>query len=134
MKIFVIPSWYPSNTKPNNGSFFREQAQTLLELANDVVLLNGTFRSREAYFSSENFKLIKYFDEGLLTYQFVIPNFMLSRNAWMGISMAKWSINKVFHSAVEDHGYPDIIHAHSFYPAGYVACLLGKKTNTCCCY
>ncbi len=129
MKIFVIPSWYPSKTRPNNGSFFREQAQALLSQGNEVVLLNGTFRSKEAYFAHENFKLRKYNDEGLITYQYVTPNFMLCRNARIGVGMANRNINKIFKAAISDLGYPDIIHAHSFYPAGEIACLLGKKYN-----
>lgn len=129
LRIFVIPSWYPSKTKPNNGSFFREQAQALATQENEVVLLNGTFRSKEAYFARENFRLMKYDDEGIITYQYVTPNFMLCRNAWLGVEMANHNISKIFKTAISDLGYPDIIHAHSFYPAGWIACLLGKKYN-----
>lgn len=129
MRIFVIPSWYPSKTKPNNGSFFREQAKVLITEGNEIVLLNGTFRSKEAYFTKENFKVMEYNDAGLITYQYVTPNFMLSRNAWLGIKMANHNINKIFKAAIAKYGYPDVIHAHSFYPAGYVACILGEKYN-----
>ena len=31
MKELIIPSWYPSKSYPNNGSFFKEQAEALLE-------------------------------------------------------------------------------------------------------
>ncbi len=129
MRVFVIPSWYPSKANPNNGSFFREQSQALLGKEIDVVLLNGTFRSRKSYFAPDNFKLIKFNDRGLKTYQYVTPNFMLSRNAKVGVFLANKNISKIFSAAVSDMGFPNIIHAHSFYPAGYIACVLGKKHN-----
>ncbi|HIY23241.1 MAG TPA: glycosyltransferase [Candidatus Brachybacterium merdigallinarum] len=39
MRVLVVPSWYPSEQEPLNGSFFREQAAMVAEAGHEVTLL-----------------------------------------------------------------------------------------------
>lgn len=39
MRVLVVPSWYPTETEPLNGSFFREQALMVAEAGHEVTVL-----------------------------------------------------------------------------------------------
>ena len=39
MKLFIIPSWYPSKTCPESGLFFKDRAMLLKEAGVDVLVL-----------------------------------------------------------------------------------------------
>ena len=39
MKVLIIPSWYPSKSYPNNGSFFKEQAEAFKHEGIEVDIL-----------------------------------------------------------------------------------------------
>ena len=39
MKIFLLPSWYPSKEKPLDGIFFKEQAEALVKENIEVVVV-----------------------------------------------------------------------------------------------
>ena len=39
MKLFIIPSWYPSKINPASGLFFKDRAMLLKEAGVDVFIL-----------------------------------------------------------------------------------------------
>ena len=41
MKLFIIPSWYPTKLHPESGSFFQDQAILLDQMGTEVYLLTS---------------------------------------------------------------------------------------------
>lgn len=45
MKLFIVPSWYPSPLHPDDGTFFRDQARLLAAAGVQVVVISSSIRS-----------------------------------------------------------------------------------------
>lgn len=128
MNLLIIPSWYPSKGSPVNGIFFREQAIALSKKGHNVTLIDVTFHGREDIFNSKNFRYTYTNDNGVHTYLFKIPSFyILTRMPSLFIFLYKMLLSIVFKKVRKRGVKFDIIHAHSFYPAGYCACSLSRK-------
>jgi len=127
MKILIIPSWYPSKANPLSGSFFREQAIALANSGHTVIILNVTACPRNAYKDPNNFKIIKKFDNNIAEYSFVWPTFGLSRIRLINIALFYIRMIITFKNIKNDYNKIDIIHAHSYLPAGTAAIFLGNK-------
>ena len=115
MHVLVIPSWYRSDTSPQSGSFFREQAIALAKAGCTVSLLYWYSDAKDkAYFEELD-------DEGvrtILVHYKHSPyhiNFLLQRHYVME------AFRKFFKESP-----PDIIHVHSFMATSY-ARLLSRK-------
>lgn len=128
MKILILPSWYPSKTKPNNGSFFKEQSEALAkDSLLDVTVINTACRSREAYWDKDNFRINHTKVNGVDLYERNLPNLGIARITPLCIAVSYLNTKSVFKKYIKKNGIPDVIHAHSYYPAGYVAVKLGRK-------
>ena len=128
MKILVIPSWYPTATKKNNGSFFKEQSEALARREGlDVSVINGAYRSREAYLDKHNFvKTVKEVNKVDL-HERTYPNLGLMKFTNLSLNIYYRNIESMFKDLIKEKGKPDVIHAHSFFLGGAAACRLGKK-------
>lgn len=129
MKILIIPSWYPNPKNPLEGSFFREQAMALADAGHDVTVLNATLQGRDNYSSSDNFIIIKRKDEKLLVYSYTIPAFGVAHFSTVFYAIFKRNMFRLFQQMQNDGLNFDVIHAHSFFPAGIAACDLGERYN-----
>jgi glycosyltransferase involved in cell wall biosynthesis len=130
MRILIIPSWYPSKGAPVNGVFFKEQAIALAKHGHDVAVIDVTFHGRKDIFNATNFRLIDENVDGVHTYSFRIPSFfILSRIQPLFIWIYKLLLFFVFRKLCRKGLKFDVLHAHSFYPAGFSACSLSKKYN-----
>jgi L-malate glycosyltransferase len=127
MNILIIPSWYPREKESHGGSFFREQAIALQKSGHSVYVLNASFPGRCSWFDRKNFKLIKFSDEGVNVYSLTNPLFGLGRSKRVMNIIYKTKLNYLYRNLVKENITIDIIHAHSFLPAGYAATLLGEK-------
>ena len=45
MKLFIIPSWYPTKINPSSGSFFKERAVLLKDSGIDVIVVAPVLHS-----------------------------------------------------------------------------------------
>jgi glycosyltransferase involved in cell wall biosynthesis len=127
MNILIIPSWYPSKGMPGSGVFFREQALALHNSGHEVFIIDVSFHGRRDFINSKNFRVQIENDQGLRIYSFKIPSFyILSRITSINIFFFKKLLFFLFRKLRKNHKI-DIIHAHSFFPAGYCACLLSKR-------
>jgi glycosyltransferase involved in cell wall biosynthesis len=128
MKVLIIPSWYPSRGAPINGIFFKEQAVALAGSGHEVTVIDVTFHGRKDIFNATNFRLIYENVDGVHTYSFRMPSFfILSRIQPLYVWIYKLLLFFVFRKLYRKGLKFDILHAHSFYPAGYGACELSKK-------
>ena len=129
MTILVVPSWYKTDSNPILGSFFREQAMMLKEAGEKVIVADATFQGREDYFSKRCFKLKKYDDDGLLTYSYVVPALGAFKTKDGGSERYYRNLKRIYKKITSDGHKIDLIHAHSYLPAGVAAVKLGKEEN-----
>ncbi len=142
MKIFIIPSWYPTEAFPSTGIFFREQAVQLAELRPDWKIGLSLWGSHEpklwiqpkSPFSaliklSSRIPMKKY--QQILSpncIEFFTPAFTWNRNIKCGnlngILEAQENNLRLF---TQYYGKPDVIHAQVSFPAGYLAMKLSRR-------
>lgn len=130
MNILVIPSWYPNGLDQLMGIYHKEFCEALAIIKN--VTVNMLFIERERLNNPLKFLFMpKHKKINEKNYHIYITR-MLNRER---ISY-KWQmhryvkvLNKAFKKYLKHHPKPDIIHAMVTLPAGYAACVLGKKYN-----
>jgi len=128
MNVLIIPSWYPSKGLPISGIFFREQAVALSKGGHNVTVIDVSFHGREDIFNSKNFRFTCENDKGVQIYAFKIPSFyILSRVKFIHTIIFKLFLSFVYKKIIRKGLKFDVIHAHSFYLAGYCACKLSEK-------
>lgn len=127
MNVLIVPSWYKSEINPVLGSFFREQALALSKQGHNVYVADATLQSLRNLFCRRMFRLCRYDDEGLNTYSRISPAFGLGRTASGGLGIYFRNLKRIYKALVADGVEVDVIHAHSFFPAGIAAVRLGKE-------
>lgn len=109
MKVLMIPSWYVTEDKPNNGIFFKEQAEALFDSGLDVVVAYADLR-----FKLDGLRRGVYRD-----YTAKIPTYVYrkrtftpfwERGRWPQISKM---LEELYQRICRDHGKPDVIQLHS---------------------
>lgn len=128
MKVLVIPSWYPSKSYPNNGSFFKEQSEALRKNGVDVdtFVVDIPYRNTKKDFNY--FSLNKYTENGIDVYRVVYPIGFLRRLPTLFYRFIKEFSIKFFERHLHTKRYDAII-AHSAIYGGYIANGIGKKFN-----
>jgi glycosyltransferase involved in cell wall biosynthesis len=131
MKVFVIPSFYPTEDSPNHGIFFKEQAEILYKLGCDIYIIYPELRSiKEITFK----KIAKFhfqnsfnIENGLKVYRNhrwnVIPtgnHIRLGYRIWIN------AVKDMVESLVSQGIKPDVIHAHGMVCAGVAAYEINK--------
>jgi glycosyltransferase involved in cell wall biosynthesis len=142
MNIFVIPSWYPTRDEPHTGIFIKEQAIALATCnpLNNVGISTWGSHVRTLLLEKKNIHLWgKKILSGLALKpdtndhadncrEYFTPSFTWSRSFLQGNINKIIEVNEAHYDRfAREFGNPDIIHAHTAYPGGYVAMKLGKK-------
>lgn len=117
MHVLCVPSWYPKSDDDATGSFFREQAQALQQSGMKIGVLAPAERP---YYASwiPNRLQDGSVEDGVPVLRFSTPHpfpKLLSANAWS----ARLSLTRAFEAYTRRWGTPDILHAHSLFPAAY---------------
>lgn len=131
MKVLIIPSWYPSPTYPNNGSFFKEQALALSHAGAEVSVLVIEIPYRKTKKDFSYFKKHKYKEEGLEIIRYVFPFPFLHRLPKLYYLFLKLIGEKIYKKEFLKRDYK-IIQAHSFFIGGYLGVCL-KEDFGCHC-
>lgn len=131
MKVLIIPSWYPSPSYPNNGSFFREQAKALVKAGADVTILSIDIPYRKTKKDFSYFKKNIYMDNGMKVFRYVFPLGILHRMPALYYMFLKLISTHIYKKEFLSEQY-HYIHAHSFFIGGYIAICL-KKIFECKC-
>lgn len=139
MKVFIIPSWYPSDSNPIYGIFNKEQAQMMarekpgwsvgvskwgqgdepfLLRAKDPNSLLKYFRKFEDHETIRTENLKEYFSAAFTWTK------KISKGNILGIIKAN---DRNLQRFISDFGRPDIISAQASYPAALVARALSEK-------
>jgi glycosyltransferase involved in cell wall biosynthesis len=138
MRVFIIPSWYPSYSQPLAGIFTQEQAEAIADLASDIFVIVSKWGHSDGYFSPRSFKK---------TFKAIYWRSLQSQNCiseknkvqeifnpvltfpFCGIERLVNVNRKNIDLAIKKFGEIDVIHAHVSYPAGYIASVLSKEFN-----
>lgn len=142
MKIFVIPSWYPSEAFPSSGIFFKEQSQLMARHRPDWKVGISTWGSHDPkywmrasrpldaftkYYSRLKIRQYEYLLEPNCV-ELLYPAFTWTRKVRNGNMSGIMEANeKNLKRFILHFGKPDVIHAHVAYPAGYIAAQLSQK-------
>jgi glycosyltransferase involved in cell wall biosynthesis len=122
MHVLLVPSWYPQNPDDFNGSFFREQALAFASTGHQVGVL--AVRSIAIYSGSarraRRRSIDSTIDEGLAT---VRADVVLPAPKAHAINYAVHyrKARAAFLDYVAQFGRPDVLHAHSVFPAAILA-------------
>lgn len=120
MRLLIIPSWYTTEDKPNNGIFFKEQAESLASSGVDVVVAYPDLRFR---LGTLRRGIYRDYDAEVPTYIYrkrTLTPFN-ERGRWPQISKM---LEKLYDRVCRDIGKPDIVHLHS--------CRIGVETVSLC--
>ena len=129
MNILFLPSWYESDSEKNAGVFFTEQALALKKLGNNVTIaivdiLNYPYKS-----DKPKFKVFKEERHGIDVYRMIVPSYMTGHIPGIFFSYYARYYKKLFKYMLAQGLSFDVMYAHSFWHAGYIATLLKKEFN-----
>ncbi len=131
MKILILPSWYPTQSSPMAGNFFREQALALKEAGHEVDVLapptRWTLSEIKRTKSVHKFRLGRWqeVDSGVRTFResFLFwPPGVLMRELNDRFKIKAWE--KTAERFFKTENPPDIIHSHSMFNGGVLAAKL----------
>ena len=124
MRIVVLPSWYPTHSDDSAGIFFREQAAALAKTGLQVEVLSPCRISlREILRRRKPLAALPGLSEKRCSY--IGPPRMprFDEILWRAI------VRRLYSNYLIQHGPPDILHAHSLYPAGILAAELPARAR-----
>jgi len=129
MRVLVIPTWYPNGEDKLMGIYHKEFTYALNTYGVDADML---FIERERL--SKPFKYLfmkkKEIDKEINYYVYIYKLLNLSPISFkLGLNRYVKKLDKAFKDYLKTNEMPDVIHAQVTIPAGYAACILGKKYN-----
>ena len=121
MRVLWIPSWYPTADNPANGSFFAEQVDMLRACGMEVKVAVTTNATTHEIKQLESLKLVS-IPDGCSIAVPAIPRSIVPGDT----AIARLAANKIAAFFDEQNWIPDVIHAHSVFPAILVARQLAR--------
>lgn len=127
--MLIVPSWYPTEDKPNSGIFFKEQAIALQEQGLEVIVAYPEIHSIKEL-KKQKFKRGFYYniEDGLKTYRIKEYNFLPKIRRGSSI-IYYLKLKNIFARLIKEGKKPDIIHAHSVLWGGWAAAKISKQYN-----
>ena len=127
LHILVIPTWYPGGSDQLLGIYHKHFSQALAE---NGVKVNMLFVDSQPISTLPRYPFMtKYYElpeKGYTTYCLRMLN--MSRISYdLQMKLYAKKMEKLFLKYVAINGKPDVLHAQVTVPAGYAACVVGKK-------
>ncbi|MFC1484454.1 glycosyltransferase [Candidatus Neomarinimicrobiota bacterium] len=120
MKLYIVPSWYPSRLNPINGTFFAEWAQMLADSGIDVTVITNLVHPFKAWpgFRQLPPRVKKaQLEHGLRTYRREAIN-PFPRLESLTFRYYRRRLIRQFEIVLEEQGIPDALLIHSSLWAG----------------
>lgn len=127
MRIFFLPTSYPSEEHPQKNSFIYEQAKELANLGHEIVILHINKLPTRSFLSIVDGSIKRVENEFSIEYRtmqktlFEDKFILLNKNAFIN------NAERLYQRAVSETGEPDVIYAHFSCWAGYAGAILSKK-------
>ena len=118
MKLFIIPSWYPTEIHPESGSFFRDRASILRKNGIEIIIGAPITHSLKDFFRFSHNNTIQIdINGGLPTYLLESIN-IFPKMEKLFFKRYKKSAITILNKLLETHGLPDLVMIHSSLWAG----------------
>ena len=131
MHVLLIPSWYPTTERPQNGLYFVDQAKALSRRGLRVGVLYPELQSLRHLspqkFRRKHFQRAFSIEHGILTLRQYGWNFLWRSS--LRFLLRIWMAERLIRQYVTHAGCPDIIHAHSARWAAAAAVRIGRSIN-----
>lgn len=129
MHTLWIPSWYPTHSDQLGGSFFREQATALSRDGMKVgVLVPRIIPVYGLWGSGLDLDPSLTDEDGIPVARIDILQ-VLPKARVITTSMVGSLMDRVVDHYIARYGKPDILHAHSLYPAGFFSRRLSQRLD-----
>lgn len=129
MHVLIIPTWYPNGADKLIGIYHKEYTEALNK---NGIKANILYIDRQPISHPIRYLLMnkrEVIDE--VNYKTYIRKMYDIRRISYSMSINNYCnvLEKAFKDYIKINGKPDILHAQVTIPAGYAACILGKKYN-----
>lgn len=129
MKVLVIPTWYPNGEDKLMGIYHKEFTENLNNygISADMLFIDRQRLSNPIKYLFMRKKII----DNEINYKVYIYRMLNLSPISFKLQLKSYvkKMDKAFKTYLKYNDLPDILHAHVTVPAGYAACLLGKKYN-----
>lgn len=128
MHVLLLPSWYPRTPNDVGGVFFRDQALALHNYGHKVGVITVSMRSLRTWGKGCSSRKPLPFenDNGVFTYRKELFA-ALPRIPFGNYQLFKNAARKLLRQYVNEHGKPDILHAHAAVFGGAAGAELSKE-------
>lgn len=128
MNILIIPSWFPNKKNKINGSFFLEQAIEISNNGHNVYVIDASYQGRDGYFELSNILTTKKKVNDVIIYRKTFPAFGLSKRNKKKYIVFEYNVKRLIKKILKEVKI-DVIHTHSYLPAGYALTKISKYFN-----
>jgi len=118
MKLYIVPSWYPTFLHPEDGTFFKDRSKILNENGFDVITIANILASTKditQIFKIKNTFPIETVSEKVYQKIRINPFPKIPR---LSFKYYKYHLLKLFKQAVKENGKPDYVFINSSLFAG----------------
>lgn len=131
MNIVIIPSWYPVESNPINGIFFKEQAKALQRAGHKVVVLFPEMWTTRMVTQPKGKQGVHISEEdGIKTYRYRAYNIVPGRIPYSSAYFFYYALKKLYKKMLlTEMEKPEILHAHSCLWAGWAASKIAKEES-----
>jgi len=129
MRVLVIPTWYPIGEDNLMGIYHKEFTYALNKHgvnANMLFIERERLKQPLKFLFSKKKNIIK--ESNYDVYLYKMLN-LTPISFKLGLNRYVKKLDKAFKDYLKTNEMPDVIHAQVTIPAGYAACILGKKYN-----
>lgn len=113
MRVLLLPSWYPSNERPLNGVFFKEQAEALYKEGIEVIVLSINIEDiRKINFKKKLNSLEISYENGIKVYRYNTYNYFPKMQE-LYLNYYSRIVKKLVKIIAEEDGKIDLVHIHS---------------------
>ncbi len=129
MKIFVIPSVFPSSRNFVSGVFVLEQCLALKEDGHEITVL-FVEAMRYKFWLTQNYEIIeKYSLYGIRVYYSKYRGLLSAKLPRLALKFYNKKLQLLFNEAIKEIGMPDVMHSHFTFTAGIGTYKIFKKTG-----
>lgn len=129
MRIFILPTSYPSNEYPHKNIFIYEQAKQLAKMGHEIIVLHIEKLPTRSIFQKVSRNIEVFRNDFSVRYVRKQKTFMEARFPVIGRDVFIENAIELYKYAVAKHGKPDVVYAHFSQWAGYTGTILSEKYN-----